>query len=153
MALELVAGQVRAGPESVQPLVAADAMPARVHAVRVRDYDRLHRARLTTLAALRTCLGPLPRADSEPVLKARALRHLEETERENPRAGPQSPGSTLPAIMMTQQTTSAATSSRSGSCPRGGSWARPGATRTAQAPARDLASLGEAFNRPQDVSH
>ena len=56
--MELVAGQVRAGPESVQPLVAADAMPARVHAVRVRDYDRLHRARLTTLAALRTCLGP-----------------------------------------------------------------------------------------------
>ena len=51
-------------PKPVQPLVAADVMPARVHAVRVRDYDRLRRARFTTLAALRTCFGPRADPDS-----------------------------------------------------------------------------------------
>ena len=61
-------------PKPVQPLVAADVMPARVHAVRVRDYDRLRRARFTTLAALRNCFGP--GQTRSPVLKVRALRHL-----------------------------------------------------------------------------
>jgi hypothetical protein len=51
-------------PKPVQPLVAADVMPARVHAVRVRDYDRLRRARFTTLAALRTCFGSRADPDS-----------------------------------------------------------------------------------------
>ena len=52
--------------KSVQPLVAADAMPARVHAVYVRDYDRLRRARFTTLAALQTFFGPRADSDSRP---------------------------------------------------------------------------------------
>ena len=57
-------GWIGAGrPKSVQPLVDADIMPARVHAVPARDYDRLCRARLTTLAALWNCFGP--RVDSE----------------------------------------------------------------------------------------
>ena len=59
-------GWIGAGrPNSVQPLVAADVMPARVHAVRARDYDRLRRARLglTTLAETWNCFGP--RADSD----------------------------------------------------------------------------------------
>ena len=51
-------------PKPVQPLVAADVMPARVHAVCVRDYDRLRRARFTTLAALRTCFGSRADPDS-----------------------------------------------------------------------------------------
>ena len=83
-------------PKSVQPLVAADVMPARVHAVRARDYDRLRRARLTTLAVLWNCFGPLGRLglpSSRPELYATLLA----TERENPRAGRKSPGATLPA--------------------------------------------------------
>ena len=59
-------GWIDAGrPKSVQPLVAADVMLARVHAVRVRDYDRLRRARLTTLVRhFGTASAPL--ADSDP---------------------------------------------------------------------------------------
>ena len=104
-------GWIGAGrPKSVQPLVAADVMPARVHTVRVRDYDRLRRAKLTTLAALWNCFGPLGRLGlppSRPELYA-TLFHDGEGE---PAGWTQVARGHSPGKLTPQWTTSAATSS------------------------------------------
>ena len=153
-------GWIGAGrPKSVQPLVAADVMPARVHAVRVRDYDRLRRARLTTLAALWNCFGP--RADSG-----------------SRRQGP----SSTPPWTRRRGRTRGLDSSRPGPLSRQPDASvdsigcnlllirtfalkevagpNPGRPVMTQAPARERwpdrvghSSLGEALNRPQDASH
>ena len=87
--MELVAGRVWALPKSQRP-VAADAVLARVHALRVGDHDHTHRARTYCDRGPREPLRYPP--TRKPVGEDVALRHLALDGKEGPAGWIQSPG-------------------------------------------------------------
>ena len=145
-------------PKSVQPLVAAAAMPARVHAARVRDYDRLRRAWILQRLLHYGAASAL-RPTQKPVLKVRALRHLVHEGEGGPSrwtyvARVYSPDNLMPLAdrVGCNLTIIGPRPSRNEAGPN------PGQPDTAQASARDCrpdlvgrSSLGETLNRPQDA--
>ena len=122
-------GWIGAGrPNSVQPTVAADVMPARVHAetrqgLRPLTPDQTHYA-CGNLELLRPP-GRLGLPSTRPEFYATLLT----TERENLRAGRKSPGATLPASRRLSGLHRLQPPPDPDHCPQEGSWAQPGATR------------------------